>query len=137
MWPRLARTTTKPREVADSEMPIRDVVDVSPRSFRSREKRIDSQDMPSVALYRTSSGRVTLVPRKSFESISRYTSSKQASASDDSIFVPQPPCHPYLLLTKKRSADTETRRKADRRSRSPESRAPRDPPRADGRENRA
>ena len=98
--------------------------------------------MPSVALYRTSSGRVTLVPRKSFEVVSRYTSSYQASVFDDQTFVPQPPCHPYLHVTKKRSnddteRDTETRREGDRRSRSPGSRRPRDPPRADGLENHA
>ena len=134
MWPRLARTTTKTGRLGNAESRRPNVR----RALFGRAKNASSpSQMPSVALYRTSSGRVTLVPRKSFESISRYTSSKQASASDDSIFVPQPPCHPYLLLTKKRSADTETRRKADRRSRSPESRAPRDPPRADGRENRA
>ena len=76
---------------------------------------------PPVALYRTSSGSVTLVPRKRFESISRYTSSYQASVPDDAIYVPEPPCHPYLHLTKKRSnddteRDTETRRAGDRRS---------------------
>jgi hypothetical protein len=76
---------------------------------------------PPVALYRTSSGSVTLVPRKRFESISRYTSSYQASVPDDAIHVPEQPCHPYLHLTKKRSnddieRDTETRRAGDRRS---------------------
>ena len=97
---------------------------------------------PPVALYRTSSGSVTLVPRKRFESILRYTSSYQASVPDDAIYVPEPPCHPYLHVTKKRSnddteRDTETRREGDRRSRSPGSRRPRDPPRADGLENHA
>lgn len=89
-----------------------------------------------VALYRTSSGRVTVVPRKSFEVVSRYTSSYQASVFDDQTFVPQPPCHPYLHLTKRAPRDAK-QIKVDRRSRSPGPRRPRDPPRADGLENQA
>ena len=91
---------------------------------------------PPVALYRTSSGSVTLVPRKRFESISRYTSSYQASVPDDAIYVPEPPCHPYLHLTKRAPRDAK-QIKVDRRSRSPGPRRPRDPPRADGLENQA